>query len=493
VCPSTVYAWRLTLFRQIVHTVSMVDDQRGLGAVSSPATTKEFAASDRSTCPRGADPDATGPTVPVSSRGRWLVFAVLLAALALRLVVAASVQGDYEPRSDALDYDRIASSLAAGDGYGETSIPGAVGPSAFRAPGYPVVLAAVYAVVGEHSWTWGLVQNAVLGTIFAGLVGLVGSQLFGRRVGFVALVLASLHPTMVLFGTSLQIEPLLGSLELATLAAALAHRRRPERSGYVVATGVLLGATILTREIGIWLIPTVVLLVWTARPSPQRSWWPPAAVVVVAVLTVVPWTARNAATFDALVPVTTTSGVGLAGVYNDTAETNDDDPGLWVAPWFDPAVAEVMREDLERSEPELDRVLRSEAIDHIVENPFYVVRVAFWNTVRLFDLEGTDQAMFIRQFLPYPAWLTRLSVYASYVVYGLALFGATRRLARRAPLAVWLFPLLAWANLAVLSGNIRYRASIEPFLLLLAAVAVTTIVDRRASARDDRTGAVRAQ
>ena len=417
-------------------------------------------------------PERVGP----SSRREWLVvFAILAAALLLRVAVVLVIQSDYTPLTDASDYDRIASSLAAGDGYGATSVPGAEGPSAFRAPMYPALLAAVYAVFGGHSWTWGLLENAVIGTALVAMIGVVGAQLFGRRVGLIALAIAAVHPTLALFGTSLQIEPLLALLEMATIAAAVQHRRRPRGMRYALASGVLLGLTVLTREIGIWLIPTVVLLVWSERPRwSRRALLVPAAALAAAIVVVSPWTVRNALRFSALVPVTTTSGVGLAGVYNETSRQNTKDPGLWMGPWFDPGVAKIILADVHRDEAEQDRVLRAAAVDFAREHPGYVMEVAVWNTVRLFDLNGPGAAMFIRQFIPYPSGLTRASVYASYLIYALAAFGATRALRRRAPNALWLFPLLVWMNLAVLSGNIRYRASIEPFLVLLAAVGVAS-------------------
>jgi hypothetical protein len=47
---------------------------------------------------------------------------------------------------------------------------------------------------------------------------------------------------------------------------------------------------------------------------------------------------------------------------------------------------------------------------------------------------------------------------------------------RRAPRSVWLFPVLACLIILVLSGNIRYRASIEPFTVLLASVTLARIL-----------------
>jgi hypothetical protein len=54
----------------------------------------------------------------------------------------------------------------------------------------------------------------------------------------------------------------------------------------------------------------------------------------------------------------------------------------------------------------------------------------------------------------------------------------TRQRIRGAPYAIWVIPVLAIVTIVVLSGNIRYRASIEPFTILLASIAVTAFLER---------------
>jgi 4-amino-4-deoxy-L-arabinose transferase-like glycosyltransferase len=432
-------------------------------------------------------PDGWDRVLPATARGRWAVVCVLGVALVLRLGVVATIRDTYVPVNDAQQFDTMATSLAHGDGFGNTELPGAKGPTAFRGPVYPVVLSSLYVVVGGHRWTWGLVQNALIGTAVVAMIGVLGSQVFGRRAGVAAMIAAALHPTLILFGSSLQLEPLLVFLELATLAAAFQHRRRPERIRYALVAGVLLGCVVLTREIGLWLVPPVALLLWGA-PSrwSVRALRAPALALAVAVAVVAPWTIRNAMRFGEFVPVSTSSGAALAGTYNGTAFANKDNPGLWIPPWFDPQLADRMRAVPGRDEAYMDRLFRSGAVEFAREHPGYVPKIMVWNTVRLFDLAGPRDALFIRQFIPYPERLTRLSVYASYIVYVVAAVGATRRLARRAPMALWIFPFLVWLNLALLAGNIRYRASIEPFLLLLVGVAVMSWwprgADRQAAA-----------
>jgi 4-amino-4-deoxy-L-arabinose transferase-like glycosyltransferase len=436
----------------------------------------------------GSSDDVT-PVLPVSRTGKWIVVAVLFLALFLRVAVTFESRSDYRPETDARHFDLIATSLANGDGYGDAVIPvEAVGPSALRAPLYPVSLAAVYAVFGDHDWTAGRLANAALGTLLVAMIGLVAALLWTRRIAFVAMAIAAVHPTLVLVGSSLNLEPLLVTLSLATLAAALYYRRSPRGLALPIVTGVLLGLSILTRELGFILLLPVAWLLWTARPYPKRSTptepgrWSRAALTapVVAVLAafvvVIPWTIVNYVRLDSFVPVTTSSGYGLAGTYNETARANRAE---WIGPDFDPETAAIINNIDDPTEVNIDKRLRTATIDFIKEHPTYPVEVAFWNSVRLFDLDGGDYNRSIAPFVPYPGWLTKLSIVASFGILILAIIGAFFRAARRVPLAVWAIPVLTYVFMVItLPASIRYRASLEPFFVLLAALPVAAVLDR---------------
>lgn len=433
-------------------------------------------------------------------RGKWTVVAILVLALALRSAFVAESRDTYAPLTDASHFDHIATSIAEGKGYGNTVIEPAEGPSAFRAPLYPAVLGMVYAVFGDHNWTWGRLANAFIGTVLVALLGLVAAQLWSRRVGLITLSLAAVHPTLILYGTSLQLEPLLATLSLATLAAALQSRRTVGGWRWPLLTGILLGLAILTREIAVALALPVVWLLWTRG---ERSWRDraqrgasalkfPAVALIVAVAVIAPWTVRNAIRFDEFVPVSSSTGFGFAGTYNETSNENAKDPAVWIPPYADPSMQRIMFADATKGSPptetEVEADLREASVDFVRDHPAYPLKVVAWNTVRLFDLKGPGHALFAARFLPYPPGLTRLAVYSSWILGLVALVGLALGSARSVPRAVWAIPLLTFSGLVILCGNIRYRASLEAFTVLLAAAAVGTVLDRW---QDHRTGAQR--
>jgi 4-amino-4-deoxy-L-arabinose transferase-like glycosyltransferase len=409
----------------------------------------------------------------------WLAVAlILLVALGVRLLYV-----DWAPVDalvhDARDYDRHATSIAKGDGYPFARAPGR--ETAFRPPGYPYLLAGVYKLAGvETAETPERLVVArrlgvIVGTLIVALIGVVAAQLWGRRVSLVAMALAAVHVPLVLVGGAVMSEALFALLVLAALAAAIQHRRSPHRWRWAVAAGVLAGLTILTRANAIVLLLPLVLAVWLGRPRLSwRALGPPAVLVAMALLTVSPWTIRNAVVFDRFVPVSTQFGSALAGTYNDEARTDEENPASWRAikhlDDYRPLYARLNR----TSEPAFEDELRARAREYIAEHPTYVAEVGFWSTARMLELTGkrwwrhTASTIAVE-----PEWADR-GVYAFWIVAVLALVGAFTTRARRTPRFVWAFPVLLYLSVAFLVVETpRYRVGIDVFLVLLAALALT--------------------
>jgi 4-amino-4-deoxy-L-arabinose transferase-like glycosyltransferase len=417
--------------------------------------------------------------LPTSRRGWWIVGLVLLAAVGFRVGVVLAIKGGYHPETDALQFDQLATRLARGYGFGPAPQAPMIGPTALRAPLYPLLLAGTYALFGIHSYTSGLVVNAVLGVVVVALVGVVGTQLCGRRIGGTAMGLAAVFPPMVLTGSSLQLEPLLTALCLGSLAATLQHRRAPRGLLWPIVAGACLGLGVLAREQAFFFLPVIAWLLWTASGSrpPWRDRATRTALVapICAVLVVLPWTIRNAVELHAFVPVTTSAGFGLAGTYNDTAEAQRS---RWIPPYNDPRAEEVILGLHNPTEVRMDAALRHLSLEIVRETPSYPVATGFWNTIRGFDLDGGAYTRLIAPFVPYPSWLLNPSIWAGWLLLGLAILGVTTAAIRTAPRSVWLIPIALTAFMAVaLPFSIRYRALLEPFTIVLAAGAVVALAD----------------
>ena len=425
-----------------------------------------------------------------------LAVALIALALVVRLAFIAATPG-YVPEHDDRDYDRLACGLVAGEGYTRAGPPvsesrcgdGPTGnPTAFRPPGFPMFLAAVYTAsepIGVERWTAARVALALIGTGSVALLGLVAFGLFGRRTAMVAMGLAAVFPPSIVLGGALLSETLFVALMLAAIAAVLADRAAGGERRWLVAAGVLCGLAVLTRSNAPALILPLAIAVATtgAAVRPLRARLGRAAALVgIAALVVAPWTIRNAIELDGFAPVTTEAGSALAGTYNDVTRTDPDWPGAWLPP----ARFEELRSTLDPvrgDEPEEQRALTRYSLGYMADNPGYVAAVGGRNVWRLGGFAGPDWWHYSGRTLSLPRWTADVSGVVFLVFLALAVAGAFTRAARTAPRWLWLMPVLMVLSVMFVVGETRFRAPADPFVVLLAALAVSKFAARAATAR----------
>jgi len=177
----------------------------------------------------------------------------------------------------------------------------------FYPPGYPYFIAVFYRLLGSlDAVKW---IQALAGASLVPAVGLLGARTFSARVGLVAAALTAFYPDLVWFSVHFWSETLFMACLLWALERALASDEH-QRVAPAVVGGVLCGLAALTRETALPVAPLAALwLAWPFRPSAARARG--AAFLLAAVLTVVPWTARNWVVFHAFVPVSTFGPLNL--------------------------------------------------------------------------------------------------------------------------------------------------------------------------------------
>lgn len=406
---------------------------------------------------------------------------VVLVALALRLAALAATSG-LPLASDASDYSRHARSIAAGSGFPPSVVDPHGGASAIRPPAFPFLLAGVYALT-DDSVAAGRIAQALLGALIVGLIGLIALELWGAEVALVAAALAAIFPPLVIDGVALLSEPLFVVFELAAVMSILRWRRR-RRLAWLIGAGTLIGGAWLTRVEGaLLLIPLMVAARGTGPWRAARTYRAPATLLLSALLVVTPWTVRNAIELHAFVPVSDQDGYTLAGTYNATSRAHDAE---WLVATEDPAMAMLYAHNHRLNEAALDARFRSAAERFIASDPGYLPVVAVHNTLRLFNLGG---AAFEREaargdYGLSAGWATTMTLgLLPFLV--LAALGLFTRSMRLAPRWFWAIPGLMLAPVMILATN-RTRAPIDPFLLMLGALAITSLtaaVRRRSKAR----------
>ncbi len=454
------------------------------------------------------------------------IVVVLFAALSIRLVYIADTP--YKAINDAGTYNRLASGVArtgdysVGDGR-HTGAGGSSGRTAYFPPGFPYFLAVVDLIDGHRAGGKAAIEpartaQAVLGTVTVGLIGLVAWEAFGEAIALVAMALAAAYPVFIEMSGVLMAENLLLVFELAAVWAALRAHRARYPYVWIGATGILLGLATLTHQNAIVFViplgfaavsacgrrvtPAAVTahdggsMVVTAtgihgrpemRTQPRDRWWTGrgkaagavALLLVTTVLMILPWTIRNAVELHHFIPVSDETGITLVGTYNPTSAAYSPVPYKWRFFWKIPADAGLVREVGQYTEPALSAKLESQALDYIGNHPVAPLAVAYHNTLRMFELEGTRawHASAIALDIPYAN--ARAGVVAFWLLCLLALAGIATRAARAAPRWIWWLPVLYAVSIVFVNVETpRFREPIDPFLILLAACAVVTAFTR---------------
>jgi 4-amino-4-deoxy-L-arabinose transferase-like glycosyltransferase len=417
-----------------------------------------------------------------------LVAALLIAALGIR--VAQVERSPYRAINDAGTYNRLASEIATTGDYDTGTGPGSGaggsrGPTAYFPPGYPYFLAAVDLLDGHEAGGKTAVKperlaGAALGTAAVALIDLVALEAFGPMVALVSLALAAFYPVLIELSGTLVAENLLVVLELAAVWTVLRARRAAHRWPWIAAGGVLTGLATLTHQNGVLLLIPLAVGAWTLRPRwSVRALAAPVLLIATALVTIAPWTIRNSVELHRLIPVSDESGITLVGTYNPTSAAFRPVPYKWRLFWGIPQDAQLMREAGRFTEPELGDRLQSQALHYIGAHPLAPLKVAYHNTLRLFELEGSYAWHASAQAVSLQPGVAQVGVIGFWILCALALLGALSTLARRAPRWLWGVPVLL--ALSVVFVNVetpRFRAPIDPFLILLAGCALATVLTR---------------
>jgi 4-amino-4-deoxy-L-arabinose transferase-like glycosyltransferase len=421
---------------------------------------------------------------------------LLLAALGVRLGYVAGEP--YHAINDAGTYNRMASMIARYGDYHTGDAPksgagGSRGPTAYFPPAFPYYLAIADLLDGHENGGKAAVpgeriEMAVTGTVTVALIGLVALEAFGEGAAFAAMALAAFYPVFIEMAGLLAAENLVTALEMAAAWTMLRARRARHRHAWIAATGVLTGLAALAHQNAIlYLIPLAVGAWAVARTqtSPTgtrlrlRALGAPILLVALACATIMPWTIRNAVELHSFVPISDETGITLAGTYNQVSAHDPQVPYKWHLFSHVPELRYLARRSNRETEVQLSNQLTTQALDYIQAHPLAPLAAGADNTVRMLELEGTfawhasTSALNIHE--PWAA----IGVVSFYVLCLLAIPGAFTRRVRRAPWWLWLMPILWWLSIVVVNVETpRFRAPIDPFLILLAGCAVSAAVDR---------------
>ena len=401
-------------------------------------------------------------------------------ALAAILLTAAVFRGGAIWRQfEQLTIDRdaylgIAENLLAGNGY---AMPGGTGPTAYRPPLYPLVLAATLATGGG---AWGIAAlHVALGVLTVLLTERTGRSMGLGRASLIGAFLVAADPLLVLYATMPMTETLSAFLTVLLLYAIARLHAAPSSAVWGIVVGVVLGLGILCRPTML-IVGGLAAVGWLAAVVFRRARFlqaVPWLILVGAAVTLAPWGIRNLVHFGRPIVTTTHGGYTLLlannCVFYDEV-VHGPSGAVWEGPSLD-AWQQALEHDLEADgvdgEIARDRWMYDRALEGIRNDPGSFAAAGWLRFRRFWGVlpEGPTAAALPRVI----RWGVAMWYAAVIVAMGIGIVRVS--LARREWSMWWPALLMIAAFTAVhlvFWTNARMRAPVVPAICLLAARGV---------------------
>ncbi|WP_201365301.1 ArnT family glycosyltransferase [Dictyobacter formicarum] len=413
---------------------------------------------------------------------RWrldhFAIGVFVLALLVRVVYNLTVALHYYPLHDSQQYRDIGLHLVQAQCF---CLHGNI-PTVYRAPFWPLLIGLLSFLFGPNDLFVRLFL-CVLDAATCLLIYLWVRDFLSARLALLAGIIAALYPGLYIYTGWLYSETLYTFL-LTALCYVLYRLQRNRSVGLILLSGALLGLLALTRPNG--LLMAGLFVVWILILGRQqvlnwRSAWRLAIVVPsIALLLIAPWTLRNYLVSQRFLPVATGDGTVLLGSYNDQVARKPWDQMTWSNPlrsvpevssafplYTCDARCEMRREDLYKEKSlqwmqahmdEMPALLAAHAINMWIP----AAHEADLPTDRFPDQLSSRIVLVLMNAFPLPIFLL--------AAWGLVV--SWRRW--RDLLLVYLIVLVTIGQDVALYGIPRFRAPIEPLLLLLAMCAISS-------------------
>lgn len=409
---------------------------------------------------------------------KWLA---LIAGGALLLRVAAAFF--YDARTtvggDAVWYTGVARLFAAGHGFVEPLHYG-LGQrveTAAHPPLYTLYLSVVN-LLGSDSVLLHRLWSCLPGVAAVVVLGLIGQEIADRRTGLIAAALGAVFLELVTQDVMLWSEGFYALMVALVVHASYRYLRTPDLLRAGVLSGLVALATLTRAEAALLFLVLVVPLVLRQREQPwKRRLVTLVVAVLVALVVMAPWVAyNNSGRFEKPVSITVTFGT-LIGSANCAGSYYGGNVGGWGG---------LCRDTLPGNWPRDESVAEQRArkagfgyiSDHVGRLPVVIpARLArtfgFWAPVRSIS----DDLMLGEAGVHGAAYVV-LAQYWAYLAFGVA--GAVLLFRRRVALLPLLSPVFVVAVITVIGyGTMRFRIALDAVLPVLAAVAVSHLLDRR--------------
>jgi hypothetical protein len=352
----------------------------------------------------------------------------------------------------------VANSLIHGLGFSSPfGIP--TGPTAIVAPGYPMLIAAIFLIFGSYSFASAIVimsLQILVNLLTIWLMMHVAAEVLDRRSAIVAGAFWAVSLPLLWIPTIFWETSISGCTMVAMIALSLRCRRAPTRSAWILL-GVFCSITSLINPA---LLPSLLLMMgWVAYQTRTEGWRKPILGLVVLAVAFSPWPIRNAVRFHAFIPLRSTVGLEMY-MGNHPGSNGRLDESIF--PMFN---KQEMASYIAKGELAYTNDKGEQAWSYIRAQPSIFVKLTLRRIYRFWAGTGNTDG---NVFYEIHALLTTLLGALGLIFL---VRGGKRDLAALVAFPLLLFPLPYY----ITHAEFRYRLNIDPVMTILAGFAVSQL------------------
>jgi len=414
-----------------------------------------------------------------------LVMAGVLGRLGFIAIPGNALQTPWSGGSDTAAYVLLAQNLIGGKGYTYAGQP-----TAFRPPGYPLLLAAFMEFFGKHYIVAMRGFQYLEGLAAVLLCASMAGRIFGKTAKKPALVLGLFIPTLVEITGEILTE-VTAALLTSVFLYFLVRYREKKQPHFLMGMSIAIGLGTLVRP-NLAFLELIALLVVCLHKNGGSRLRDAALVIIAPCILMSPWIIRNIEVFHGRVLFSTQGGPAAAtGIIEPQgrSQVGDADRIKDALGWVLPQVLETNDPSrlLLPSEPEIDR--RSWQV------AYHLWRESNWDLIPIgvkkvaYFWLSTDQIFWTRSFSGFQRTLRAMGVFAYWVILALAIIGwfCLHREKPTLAQAFLLYILLVTVLHLPFNMSTRYRIPLMDPLLVVLGAGTLTLADRRSRGRR-RTG-----
>ena len=404
-------------------------------------------------------------------KNRIALIIILVVALSVRLGIGVFLGFNSGPDqaacgADTIEFEYMAWSASQGDGF---KLHEGGQPTAFRAPGYPILLTMVYKVFGRQFWL-NRVMLSLIGVATCWLLYILVMRMkLGEVTALIAAFINALLPLQFYWCGHFMSEPVSSFMNVALCLLLVIAYEKKSLVMYLLS-GLVCGFSTLVRAACL-LVPFAYgfLLLISRRLKFSRLIVVCLVFAVGTGLAIAPWAIRNRVMMNRFVLVSTSGGAVFWGANNDMVTELGDKWGGWVSSTtidLERKKAEVWSLPNEADQDKKEWAIGKEYVRNNYRKMPLLLVGKFWRLIKPFP----DSANKVYVFTTGVGWLFLFP----FVLMGMVLVWRDKEIRYMfIPINAQILTLLV--TVFVFYGSERFRMPYEPLLAIYVAVALVRL------------------